>query len=1252
MRTARSMLRGALVPLLALVAMMAFCSTAAASSRSWVLANDFRTHPDAENPNPDSYGNKPWLFLKTSSLTRPILPELMLDFASDLCGSEGVEAWHGDESGPFPFVGINATSGVGAPCGTPSWPPGQISVHPGFGQLAVVGWQSPIDGTVSISGGVTDLDANGGDGIRWFIDRGPANLASGGIANGDNQVFASGTGGADLSSVPVQNGEVLYFIVDPRGPSSDPNAIAGDRNFDTTGLSVTITEVPAAGAFSRTLNLWGDTNIFGAGHTVAPSAGGGAGELPPGLSFTAKAGRVLTVSNVSGTVNSGCTSSLNGPDGLHGECGGTDINSTGGIAGIVDSQANMMLVGIFLADSEPQDPAPARLDFSPSAGLGEDYATIAPGIGQVFYVGDGLTGTGSGSTQQIQVPANATRVFLGFADAFIGDTGWYGDNSGAFEATVNISAGDAPTSPPTVATNAATGVTSTAAMLRGQLNPNGQNLTSCRFQYKKQGEQLYGPEQKCDQTPSSIGSGTSGVPVSGTIADGTLSPGTTYVFRLTAANASGAGFGDPLTFTTSAAPTPAPPPSPSPGGTGTATPPSGPVLNLSKSIQMPDLRCEDVDLSRELLAANAYVEVKDVKGVPKRKIPSNLKCPGKNENLKPNDVVAQSPAPGQQLNTTPGHPAPVTLTYYEPSLDCQDYYKLGDRVTSVLRPLYYEAADELENEGCRYRVAFSPTDLFAEPRIRSGTVKDKVIYLKVWWPKDADLSLVGLEGTHQVSPTADLSFLATNAKSGWHLLATDDARNNSSFSIQVIEQRTRALVTNAVLELIDSSGKLVETRKTGPNGANNKVVGLSDPDGTAAVFRGRFKPGRYTVRAHVGDENSLTEDGYAYIQVDKPDTSSGVVTMSGEKFVWKRGAVGTWVRAAKSADVRGRAAATSWFSGLIDWINSSFHVSISGGSTAGSSEPTVSLPALLGGEKRVYSNSAKTAAPCQISSGQTLQGSSDPTAQGGALTLAPALLLNGNGVVTAGPAPAIPGDRQVGCATQVTDLNSTNVASSNYGVSDKVSGDGNVIAVGGGNYSVNGHKLTYVGGNLLDATTGQVIAVGAGNFTFKGDDGRDYVIAVGGGNARVVGYLNPATGNVIAVGGGNVIAVGAGNVIAVGGGNMVNSAGQVIAVGGGNVIAVGAGNVIAVGGGNVIAVGGGNLTAKDIAGNLARTNGVIAVGGGNLKLLGDLSPGNVIAVGSGNLTTYLESSRLTTVGLNSADIYVAPNQVIAVGAGH
>jgi hypothetical protein len=46
----------------------------------------------------------------------------------------------------------------------------------------------------------------------------------------------------------------------------------------------------------------------------------------------------------------------------------------------------------------------------------------------VFFIGDGLTGTGIGNVQEFTIPTGATRLFLGPMDGF----GWF-NNSGVID---------------------------------------------------------------------------------------------------------------------------------------------------------------------------------------------------------------------------------------------------------------------------------------------------------------------------------------------------------------------------------------------------------------------------------------------------------------------------------------------------------------------------------------------------------------------------------------------------------------------------------------------------------------------------------------------------------------------------------------------------------------------------------------------------------------------------------------------------
>ena len=203
-------------------------------------------------------------------------------------------------------------------------------------------------------------------------------------------------------------------------------------------LAVAVVAPRPAGA--ATLSVPSDANIYGAGHAVPPEpAGLGGGSLPPVFRFTPGPGQTLTFNGVTGCV--AMTVSMGGcndGDGSTLHVMPTGVTSYGGLSGI-SHDTNGFLIGVFLDDAEPVDPAPPSLDFR-SAALGTSFATLSPVIGQTFFAGDGLTGTGAGAVQAFAVPPTATRLFLGFADGYgySGPPGAYSDNSGSLDASFEI----------------------------------------------------------------------------------------------------------------------------------------------------------------------------------------------------------------------------------------------------------------------------------------------------------------------------------------------------------------------------------------------------------------------------------------------------------------------------------------------------------------------------------------------------------------------------------------------------------------------------------------------------------------------------------------------------------------------------------------------------------------------------------------------------------------------------------------------
>ena len=100
--------------------------------------------------------------------------------------------------------------------------------------------------------------------------------------------------------------------------------------------------------------------------------------------------------------------------------------------------------------------------------------------------------------------------------------------------------------PPLVVTSAATEVTQTSATLNGTVNPEGQAISGCQFEYGS--STSYGELVACSALP---GSGTSPVAVSAPLTS--LAPGTTYHYRLVAFSLGGTSYGADQTLTTAAA---------------------------------------------------------------------------------------------------------------------------------------------------------------------------------------------------------------------------------------------------------------------------------------------------------------------------------------------------------------------------------------------------------------------------------------------------------------------------------------------------------------------------------------------------------------------------------------------------------------------------------------------------------------------------------------------------------------------------
>ncbi len=146
------------------------------------------------------------------------------------------------------------------------------------------------------------------------------------------------------------------------------------------------------------------------------------------------------------TVNSG--GNYNDPDGVGSAQGeyNTGTSAPGNNLSSINSPTAGYLAGAFTDGTESQ--TATGLDYTSSSSV--NSASYSPTLDQVFFIGDGLTGDGTGSTQIFYVPTGATELVLGLADA----CGYYGgpscltDNSGSFSVSYDESGAATPPTPP------------------------------------------------------------------------------------------------------------------------------------------------------------------------------------------------------------------------------------------------------------------------------------------------------------------------------------------------------------------------------------------------------------------------------------------------------------------------------------------------------------------------------------------------------------------------------------------------------------------------------------------------------------------------------------------------------------------------------------------------------------------------------------------------------------------------------------
>ncbi|MGH7242821.1 MAG: hypothetical protein ACREJD_05330 [Phycisphaerales bacterium] len=193
------------------------------------------------------------------------------------------------------------------------------------------------------------------------------------------------------------------------------------------GLALVSTAALAQNGFTY---VKATANIFGYGLSTPQPGGGGGGTLANVIALNGGTGRIAAFSSGGQAGWSGGTD--NGPDGGT-FSSTTNIGAVGPISGY-NGPLSGQLVGVFIEAGDISAlSAPGAMSYPDLASY--TAGSYAPGLRQVFFIGDGKTGTGSGATQLFGVPDGAAYLVLGIADAFgfNADAGYYDDNVGGYE---------------------------------------------------------------------------------------------------------------------------------------------------------------------------------------------------------------------------------------------------------------------------------------------------------------------------------------------------------------------------------------------------------------------------------------------------------------------------------------------------------------------------------------------------------------------------------------------------------------------------------------------------------------------------------------------------------------------------------------------------------------------------------------------------------------------------------------------------
>lgn len=201
----------------------------------WNLADDFQSGSQHQNPNRDHYAQPTWHFLRTSNRQHDVAKRSWLrDGQYTPLSQYGtrlfdlpVDAWVKHAAGDYrqPVIG---RFGLRHELGL-RFESGDIFFAPGHDDACVLGWRSPVAGTLTIEGSFqhAEQDPEDNSGIRWYIERGRApgsaqgNLAAELAAGASRFGTDTQVGSFHVRGQKMEPGDFIYFIVDAKSDGSE-----------------------------------------------------------------------------------------------------------------------------------------------------------------------------------------------------------------------------------------------------------------------------------------------------------------------------------------------------------------------------------------------------------------------------------------------------------------------------------------------------------------------------------------------------------------------------------------------------------------------------------------------------------------------------------------------------------------------------------------------------------------------------------------------------------------------------------------------------------------------------------------------------------------------------------------------------------------------------------------------------------------------------------------------------------------------